>query len=84
MRQQGQVVAALCKKLEACLGPLEVESKAFEAGILFALGHGFTDVVLEGDLQEMVNALVGSSSPPLVVASVIQGIHEIGMELRQV
>ena len=45
-----EVVAALCKKLEAPLGPLEAKSKAFEAGILFALSCGFTDVVLEGDL----------------------------------
>lgn len=42
----GQVVVALCRKLEALLNPLEVESKAFEVGILFALSHGFTDVVL--------------------------------------
>ena len=70
--------------MEAPLSPLKAESKAFEAGILFALGRGFTDVVLEGDLQVMVNALAGYSSPPSVVASIIQGIHEIGMEFRQV
>ena len=45
----GQVAAILCRKLEAPLGPLEAESKAFEPGILFALSRGFTDVVLEGD-----------------------------------
>jgi len=45
----GQVAAVFCKKLETPLGPLEAESKAFEAGILFALSRGFTDVVLEGD-----------------------------------
>ena len=31
------VAAALCKKLDAPLGPFEVESKAFEAGVMFAL-----------------------------------------------
>ena len=79
----GQVVGALCRKLEAPLGPLEAESKSFEAGILFALSRGFTNVVLEGDSQVMVNALAGSSSPPLAVASVIQGVHEICMDFRQ-
>ncbi|KAK9997417.1 hypothetical protein SO802_022103 [Lithocarpus litseifolius] len=47
----GQVVAALCRKLEAPFSPLEAESKAFEAGILFALSCGFTGVGLEGDSQ---------------------------------
>ena len=61
----GQVVATLCKKLEVPLDPLKAKSKAFEAGILFALSRGFNDVVLEGDSQVMVNALAGSSSPPL-------------------
>ena len=45
----GHVAAVFLQKLETPLGPLEAESKAFEAGILFALSHGFTDVVLEGD-----------------------------------
>ena len=67
----GQVVTALCRKLEAPFSPLEAESKAFEARSLFALSHGFTGVVLEGDSQVMVNAMTGSSSPPSAVAAII-------------
>ena len=80
----GQVAAVLCKKLEASLDPLEAESKAFEVGILFALSHGFTDVVFEGDSQVLVNALAGSSSPPSAVASVIQGVLELCMGFTQI
>ena len=45
----GTVAAALRKKLDAPLGPLEVKSKAFEVGIMFALSRGCSAVVLEGD-----------------------------------
>ena len=45
----GIVAAALCRKLDAPLGALEVKSKAFEAGIMFALSRGCSTVVLEGD-----------------------------------
>ena len=61
----GKVAAVLCKKLEASLGPLEAESKALEVGILFAQCRGCSAVVLEGDSQVLVNALVGSSPFPL-------------------
>ena len=40
----GLVVAAVCKKFHALLGPLEVEAKAFESGLLFAKDVGLTRV----------------------------------------
>ena len=80
----GQVAAVLCRKLEARLSLLEAESKAFEAGILFALSRGFTDVVLEGDSQVMLNALASSSSSPLAMAFVIQGVLELCMGFTQI
>ena len=64
----GKVAAVICRKLEAPLNPLEAESKALEAGILFAQGHGCSTVVLERDSQVLVNALAGSSPSPSVVA----------------
>lgn len=73
----GIVVAALCRKLEAPLGPLEAESKAFKAGIMFALGRGYSAMVLEGNSQVVVNALASSSPSPSTVDSVIQGILEL-------
>ena len=40
----GQVIAALSKKVCAPLGPLEVEAKAFEAGIQFAKDVGGKEI----------------------------------------
>lgn len=42
------------------MGALEVEAKAFEAGLLFAKEVGIHDVVLEGDSLIIYNALCGS------------------------
>lgn len=45
----GQFLAAMCRKILAPLGPLEVEVKAFELGMHFAEQLGITDFILEGD-----------------------------------
>nr|POF02663.1 hypothetical protein CFP56_38130 [Quercus suber] len=71
------VVAALCRKLEVPLSPIKAESKALEAGILFALCRGCLAVVLEGDSQVLINALMGSSPAPSAMVSVIEGILEL-------
>ena len=46
---EGRFRAALCRKIKAPLGSLEVEAKAYEAGLLLARHLGLRDVVLEGD-----------------------------------
>ena len=53
----GLVVAALCKKIHAPLGPLEVEVKAFESSLQFAKDVGLQEFILEGDSLNMVRAL---------------------------
>ena len=80
----GKVAAVLCRKLDASLSPLEAESKALEAGILFAQCHGCSAVVLEGDSLVLINALAGSSPSPSTVASVIQGVLELCMGFSQI
>ena len=40
----GQVIAAMSKKLWVPLGPLEVEAKAMEEGNIFAIDIGFQKV----------------------------------------
>nr|XP_023904447.1 uncharacterized protein LOC112016166 [Quercus suber] len=45
----GQVIATLSRKLNAPMGALEVEAKAFEVGLEFARDVGVHDFVLEGD-----------------------------------
>ena len=44
---EGQVIAAMSKKLWVPLGPLEAEVKAMEEGILFAWDVGLQDVIFE-------------------------------------
>ena len=80
----GKVAAVLCKKLDASLGPLEAESKALEASILFVQCSGCSAVVLEGDSLILINALAGSSPSPSGVASVIQGILELCLGFSQI
>ena len=56
------------------MGALEVEAKAFEAGIKFAKDVGISDLIVEGDSFVVYNALCGHSDPPSSVAHVILGM----------
>ena len=70
----GQVVAAISKKINAPLGLLEAEVKAWEEGVKFAREVGVYDFTLEGDSLVVFNALSGRSTPPVSVESIIRGI----------
>ena len=70
----GLVIAAMSMKVSAPLGPLEVEAKAFEAGLQFAKDLGIQDFILEGDSLNVYRALVGLSHAAVVVAPIIYGI----------
>ena len=80
----GQVIAALSKKVCAPLGPLEVEAKAFEAGIQFAKDVGIQDFIVEGDSLILYNALCGNTSPPSSVAAVVSGLTMMCGDLYRV
>lgn len=67
----GQVIAALSKKINAPLGPLETEAKAVEAGVQFAKDIGIQDCIIEGDSLTIYNALYGNTSPPFAVTVVV-------------
>ncbi|XP_075657844.1 uncharacterized protein LOC142627833 [Castanea sativa] len=70
----GLIVAALSKKFHSHLGVLEVEAKAFEAGLNFAMDVGISDFTVEGDSLMVYNSLTGHLDPPSSVAHVISGI----------
>ena len=78
---EGRLLAALCRKIKAPLGALEVEAKAYEAGLLLARHLGLRDGVLEGDSLTISNALKRSALSPTSVAAVVEGIHELGAEI---
>ena len=80
----GLVVAAMCKKFHALLGPLEVEAKAFESGLLFAIDVGLQEFILEGDSLNAVRALQGMSPPSVSVMSIIYGIQSSCNDVQKV
>ena len=82
--EEGRVEAALSKKIMAPLGALEVEAKAFEAGLLFAKDIGIQELVLEGDSITIYNALCEISSPPSSVEPIIVGVNALCSDFRRV
>ena len=80
----GLVVAAMCKKFHALLGPLEVEAKAFESGLLFAKDARLQEFILEGDSLNVVCALQGVLPPSVLVMSIIYGIQSSCNDVRKV
>ena len=71
----------MCRKIKASLGALEVEAKAYEAGLLLARHLGLRDVVLEGDSLTISNALMRFTLSPTFVVAIVEGIHELGTEI---
>ena len=78
---EGRLKAALCKKIKAPLGLLEVETKAYEAGLLLARHLGLRDVVLEGDSLIISNALKQFTLLPTSIDAIVEGFHELGAEI---
>ena len=56
---EGNVIAALRRKLDLPLGALEVEAKALETRVQFAEDVGLRNGVFEGDLLLTINAVHG-------------------------
>ena len=80
----GRVIAAMSRKIQAPLGPLEVEAKAFEAGFQLARDMGYQDIILEGDSLILVRALCGLSSPPSTIDSMVVGMQLLCLDFRTV
>ena len=74
-------MAALCRKIRAPLGVLEVEAKAYEVGVLLARHLGLQDRVLEGVSLTISNALKRVTKPPILVAAIVEGIHALGSDI---
>ena len=56
---EGNVIAALSRKLYLTLGALEVETKALEIGVQFAKDVGLKTMVFKGDSLLIFNAALG-------------------------
>ena len=71
---QGELMGALCKKVEFPLGAIEAEAKATEAGIYLAWDLGLKDIVVEGDSQQVIQALNGCIPPALPILKIVEGL----------
>ncbi|XP_075663293.1 uncharacterized protein LOC142632853 [Castanea sativa] len=80
----GRVEAALCRNLNAPLGPIEIESKAIEARLLFAQDIGIQDIVVESDSLIMAQVLNGTLALPSAVLAVVQGIMDLSKGFHRV
>ena len=67
----GRVEATLSKHFAAPLGTLETEVKAMEERVLFPWDVGIWDVV-GSDSMIVIDALMGSSDPLVVIANIIE------------
>ena len=55
-----------------------------EEGIMFGWDVGVQDVVVESDSQIVISTLLGSSEPPIGIATIFEGIHQKLQDFRQV
>ncbi|XP_075669864.1 uncharacterized protein LOC142639591 [Castanea sativa] len=78
---EGRLKATLCRKIKAPLGSLEVEAKAYKAGLLLAKHLGLRGVMLEGDSLIISNALKWFTLSPTSVDAFVEGLHELGAEI---
>ena len=69
--REGQVIAAMSKKLWVPLGPLEAEAKAIEEGIIFACDIGLQELIFECDSELLFQALTGKTTASATISNVI-------------
>ena len=79
--QQGKLLAALCRKIRAQMGALEVEAKAYKAGVLLARHLGLRNGVLEENSLIVSNALKQVVQPPTSIAATMEGIHVLSLNV---
>lgn len=77
--EEGQIMGAMCKRLELPLKALETEAKAIEEGIIFARDLSLRNISLESDAQVVVKSLKAQGQALSSIHKVIEGTK---MELR--
>ncbi|XP_075640428.1 uncharacterized protein LOC142612197 [Castanea sativa] len=68
---EGRLIGACSKKIEAPLGAIDDEAKAAELGLLFAKDMSIQDFTLESDSLTLINALKDLSPPPSSIAALV-------------
>ena len=65
----------MIKNLDLPLGTLEVEVKAAE-GVLLAKDLGLKEVIIEGDAQVVISAVLNLDPPPSSIQKVMEGVGQ--------
>ncbi|XP_075636928.1 uncharacterized protein LOC142609204 [Castanea sativa] len=71
--EKGQIMGALCRRLEILLGALEVEAKAVEEGVQFARDLCLNQIVVESDSLGVVNSLHNPGMTQSSICKVVEG-----------
>ena len=72
--EEGILIAAMARKLDLPLRALATEAKALEIRVTFAEEVGLRDVVFEGDLQLIINAVHGIREAEALIQNIIHGV----------
>ena len=72
--EEGNVVAAMCRKLDFPLDALETEVKALEIRVTFAKEVGLKDVVFESDSQLTINAIHSTGEAASSIQNIVLGV----------
>ncbi|XP_075669676.1 uncharacterized protein LOC142639367 [Castanea sativa] len=80
--EEGNVIAAMSRKLRLPLDALETEAKALEIGMEFAKEVGLRDVVFEGDSQLIINVVRGIGEAKASILNVIHGVLRTAQRFR--
>ena len=81
---QGEMMGDLCKKVELPLGAIKAEAKAkaTEAGIYLAWDLNLKDIVVEGDSQQVIQALNGCNPPALPILKIVEGLKRFLLQFN--
>ena len=71
--EKGQIMGALCRRLELPPGALEVEAKVVEEGVQFARDLSLGKIVIESDSQVVVSSFRDLSLTQSCVRKVTEG-----------
>lgn len=77
---EGNVLAAMSKRVLAPLATLEAEAKSMEAAVQFAWEMGFRDIVCETDSLGLYQMLVGITEAPTCIDIIVSSIFTISPE----